>query len=121
MIRLIAVCVALFSAGRALAADLEAGKAAFQKCRMCHSLDFGAGTRVGPSLHGVFGRKAGTFDDFPFSETMKNSGVVWSEDTLGRYIRDPKGFLPGNRMAFPGIKSDRELEDLLAYLRQATQ
>ena len=52
---------------------------------------------------------------------MKNSGIEWNDDTLGRFLRDPRGTLPGNRMAFPGIKDDDELAELLAYLKQATQ
>jgi cytochrome c len=102
------------------AADAAAGQAQFNKCKICHSLEAGKNT-VGPSLHGIFGRKAGTSDNFTYSETMKNSGIVWDDDTLTKYLRDPKEVIPGGKMAFPGIKDDQQIADLLAYLHQATQ
>ena len=76
---------------------------------------------VGPNLHGVFGRKAGSLDGYAYSAAMKNSGIVWDDETLAKYLRDPRGSMPGNKMAFPGIKNDEELANLLAYLHQATQ
>ena len=87
-------------------------------------LPLGRGRRpqsVGPNLHGIFGRKAGTADDFAYSEAMKKSGIVWDDDTLAKYLRNPREFIPGNRMAFPGIKDDKQIADLLAYLHQAAQ
>ena len=76
---------------------------------------------VGPSLHGLFGRKAGTVDNFDYSEAMQKSGVVWGDDTLTKYLGNPREFVPGNKMAFPGIKDDKQIADLLAYLHQAAQ
>jgi cytochrome c len=102
------------------AADLEAGKASFNKCKICHTLDTGGKNTVGPNLHGVFGRQAGSVAGFRYSDAMKKSGITWNDDAIGKYVRDPRGFMPGNKMAFPGIKSDSEIEDLLAYLKQAT-
>jgi len=102
------------------AADAAAGQAIFNRCKICHSVDAGK-NMVGPSLHGLFGRKAGTADNFAYSEAMKNSGIVWDDDTLTKYLHDPKAFVPGDKMAFPGIKDDSQLGDLLAYLHQATQ
>ena len=104
-----------------IAADAMAGKAIFGKCRICHAVEAGRPSPVGPNLHGIFGRKAGVLDGFAYSAAMKQSAVVWGDDTLAEYVHDPKGFIPGNRMAFPGIESDREIADLLAYLHQATQ
>ncbi|HEX3864532.1 MAG TPA: cytochrome c family protein [Stellaceae bacterium] len=105
----------------AAAADIAAGQALFNRCKICHMTEAGAQSTVGPNLHGVFGRKAGTLGDFRYSDAMKNSAIVWDDDSIGNYIRDPRGFIPGNRMAFPGIKDDTEIADLLAYLHQATQ
>jgi len=105
----------------ALAADAEAGKAAFKRCQVCHRLEAGGAASIGPNLHGVFGRKAGSVEGFAYSEAMKNSGVVWDDETLAKYLSDPKGFVPGNKMAFPGIKNEAELTNLLAYLKQASQ
>jgi cytochrome c len=99
----------------------SAGAAVFNRCKVCHSLAAGAHSPVGPDLHGLFGRTAGTAPGFSFSPAMKKSGVVWNDDTLAKFLRDPQGFIPGNRMGFPGIKDDKELDDLLAYLKQATQ
>ena len=97
-----------------------AGKAVFNRCKVCHSLAAGAHSPVGPDLHGLFGRTAGTAPGFAFSPAMKKSGVVWNDDSLAKFLRDPQGFIPGNRMGFPGIKDDKELSDLLGYLKQAT-
>lgn len=103
------------------AADVTAGQAIFNRCKICHTIEAGGRSTVGPNLHGIFGRKAGTEDNFAYSEAMKNSGIVWDDDTLTKYLRDPRTFIPGDKMAFPGIKDDQQIADLLAYLHQATQ
>lgn len=77
--------------------------------------------KVGPSLHGVFGRKAGTLEGFKFSTPMKESGIVWDEASLRQYLRDPRAIVKGTRMAFAGIKKDSEMDNLIAYLKQATK
>ena len=106
-------------AGRA--ADPAAGQAVFARCKICHTVEAGGHSAVGPNLHGMFGRKAGTLEGFSYSAAMRNSGIVWDDDALTKYLRDPRGSMPGNKMAFPGIKNDEELANLLAYLHQATQ
>jgi cytochrome c len=109
--------LALLAAASAQAADLAAGKAVFARCRICHSAAPGAPGAVGPNLHGLFGRKAGSVADYDYSTAMKQSGVVWDDATLGRFLRDPKAFIPGNKMGFPGIGDAREIADLIAYLK----
>ncbi|MBV8776601.1 MAG: cytochrome c family protein [Alphaproteobacteria bacterium] len=99
----------------------DAGAAELQKCKICHALDAAGGNRVGPNLHGVFGRKAGTLPGFNFSEAMKNSGIVWDDETVAKYLRNPKDSMPGNRMSFPGLKDEAVLHDLLGQLKQATE
>lgn len=116
-----ATLLALVAHPVAAAGDPEAGRRAFNKCRICHTVEAGGRSTTGPNLHGFFGRKAGAADNFAFSDAMKNSGIVWDDDTLAKYLRDPKGFMPGNKMAFPGIKEDAEIADLLAYLHAATK
>lgn len=100
--------------------DVEAGKKAFAKCKACHQLETGK-KGVGPSLAGLFGRKAGTVEDFKYSDAMKNKGITWNEETLAAYLADPKGYIPGNKMVFPGIKKEKELADVIAYLKEATK
>ncbi len=101
--------------------DPDAGKKVFNQCRACHSLEAGQ-HRVGPSLHGIFGRTAGTVEGFNrYSPALKKSDVVWDAETLSSYIEDPKGFIEGNRMPFVGIANDQKRADLIAYLKQAAQ
>jgi cytochrome c len=111
----------LFAAMAGPAVAQSAGEAVFNRCKVCHSLVAGGHSPVGPDLHGLYGRTAGTAPGFSFSPAMQKSGVVWNDDTLAKFLRDPQGFIPGNRMGFPGIKDDKQLGDLLAYLKQATQ
>jgi cytochrome c len=77
--------------------------------------------RVGPYLKGVMGRQAGMVEGFKYSGAMKDSGIVWDEVTIGEYVADPKGYVPGNKMAFPGLKKEADIANLMAYLQEATQ
>jgi cytochrome c len=115
-IGLIIICAA---APTLAAGDPAAGQKVFNKCKTCHEADQPK-NKVGPNLVGLFGRKAGSVADFNYSQAMKNSNVVWSEATLAEYVKKPKEFIVGNKMVFPGLKSDQEVEDLIAYLKQAT-
>lgn len=123
-VALVGATVTLLTIGwsepRLAAADVEKGKAAFEKCAACHALDADAKTD-GPSLKGVFGRKAGSRDDYRYSAAMRRSEVVWDAMTLDAYIADPQGYIKGNRMAFAGMSDRAEREDLIAYLEQATR
>lgn len=100
--------------------DAVAGKKVFNKCRACHVVD-AEKSRVGPYLKGVIGRQAGTVEGFKYSGAMKDSGIVWDEVTIAEYVTDPKGYLPGNKMAFPGLKKEADVENLIAYLQEASQ
>ena len=77
--------------------------------------------KVGPGLKGLFGRKAGSVEGFPYSEAMRTSGLTWDETNLRAYLTSPKAKVPGNRMGFAGVKDPQKLEDLLAFLKQATK
>lgn len=102
------------------AGNPDEGRKAFAKCRACHQLEAGKHA-VGPSLKGVFGRKAGTTEGFKYSDAMKNSGISWNDETIAAYLADPKGYIKGNKMVFPGIKRETEIADLIAYLKDATK
>jgi cytochrome c len=95
--------------------DAAAGEKVFAACRTCHVFDEGV-NRVGPSLHKIVGRKSGSVPGFSYSDANKNSGVTWTPDVLFAYLKDPKGFMPGTKMAFPGVKDDKKRADLVAYL-----
>jgi cytochrome c len=102
----------------ALAQDVAAGKTSFNKCMVCHSIGEGAKNKIGPELNGLDGRKAGTAPDYNYSDANKNSGITWNEAQFKEYIRDPKAKIPGTKMAFAGIKNDKEVNDLWAFISQ---
>lgn len=103
-------------AAQAADGDAAAGKTVFNVCKACHTIEAGGPNRVGPNLHGIVGRKAGTHDGFSYSDAMKNSGITWDEAKLNEYVKDPKATVPGNKMAFAGVKDDAKRADLIAYL-----
>lgn len=118
-----AIVVSLFATQAfAQAGNAGRGERVFnQQCKTCHSLEQGKSSVTGPTLHGLFGRKAGTVAGFEFSQEMIKSGIVWDETTLAEYGRDPKAKVPDTKMVFNGIKQAGQLDDLVAYLKQATQ
>ena len=93
--------------------DAAAGEKAFAPCKACHAFDKNG---VGPNLTGVVGRKAATVEGYTYSAALKNSGLTWDEANLQAWLKDPKAKVPGNKMVYPGLKDDKKLNDLIAYL-----
>jgi len=113
--------LAISSGSAAFAADAEAGVKEFNVCKACHTIDAGGPNRVGPNLHGVVGRKSGTAAGFTYSKSMLDSGITWDEEKLDAYLKDPKGTIPGNKMAFAGVKDDAKRANLIAYLKSQSE
>jgi cytochrome c len=117
------IAVVLFStAAMAQSGNASRGERLFnQQCKACHTLDQDGASPVGPNLHGLLGRKAGGVQGFSYSDAMKKSGIVWDDKTLGDYLKDPKGRVPGTKMVYAGLKRQEQLDDMVAYLHKATQ
>ena len=113
--------VLLAAAGAARAdGDPARGEKRFEECATCHTLERGV-NNVGPSLFGMFGRKAGEIADFRYSPALKKSGITWTPQTLDTYIADPQKDVPGNRMPYAGMPDAADRADLIAYLMKATK
>jgi cytochrome c len=110
---LLALVLAI-STGSVPAADAEHGKTLFQTCAACHSERPDA---LGPSLKGVVGRKSAALEDFRYSNPMKRANLLWDEDNLRAYIKDPQSKVKGNRMPYGGLTDDTDIEDIIAYLK----
>lgn len=115
------VCIIIVFSGLTLAdGDLANGEEIFKKCAACHSLNAGE-SKIGPTLHGVFGRESASVDGFPYSMAMKNLGIVWDEKLINEYLKNPTMFAPGARMLTGGIADDEQRHDLIQYLKEATK
>ena len=111
----LALMLALAAICPAAAGDAEAGKADFKKCALCHTTEAGK-NKIGPSLFGVVGRKAASLDSYNYSEAMKKFDGTWDPQTLDTYLADPRATVPNTKMIFPGIKDEKERQDVIAYL-----
>lgn len=117
-----AIGLILPMAGYAFGQDAAQGEKVFLKCKACHVSDTDQ-NKIGPSLKGLIGRTAGTHEGFKYSAAMMDAGkggMVWDEATLTTYLHDPKGVVKGTKMAFPGLKEDKDVADVIAYLKQFT-
>lgn len=116
-------CVILMAASQVViaAGDAERGAKLFRNCLACHSVEAGRHL-TGPSLANLWGRKAGTAEGFlRYSDALKNAGVVWSEQTLDKWLKDSRDFIPGNEMSFSGIKEQQPRQDLIAFLKAVSE
>ena len=116
----IAIFAASILGSPAVAGDLEKGQKTFVKCGICHAVEKDV-SKIGPSLYGVFGRKAGSLESFPnYSDAIKSTDIVWGDETIRELLKAPRTYIPGTKMIFLGIKSDEEIDNLLAYLKTVT-
>ncbi len=101
-------------------ASYQAGRRVFAQCRSCHAIEAAAGHRVGPNLHGLFGREIGTAAGFSYSQSLQAADFTWDSDQLDQWLANPRTFLPGNRMAFAGVRDIAQRRDVIAYLMVET-
>ena len=116
---LLAMAFVIASTGSGFSQDAEAGLAVFKRmCLPCHDAGPGAKVKLGPPLNGLDGRAAGTIPGFNYSEANKNSGITWSDTSFPEYIKNPMQRMPGTRMAFAGVRDEKDIANLWAYLKQ---
>jgi cytochrome c len=113
---LAAAAAGILMALPAQAGDVKAGEKVFRKCKSCHYVDQEK-NKTGPHLVNIIGRAAGSVDGFKYSKAMKDSGLTWDEATLAEFLKKPKDYLKGTKMAFAGLRKDTEIADLIAYLK----
>ncbi len=114
----LALLCALVAPLPAFSQDIAAGERSWNKCRACHQIGEGAKNLVGPQLNGLIGRHSGSVEGYSYSAANKNSGITWDEAVFAEYIKDPKAKIPGTKMIFAGIKNEKEIQDLTAFLKQ---
>merc|ERR1711957_72699 len=99
------------------AGDVKKGAKLFKaKCAQCHTIEKGGNAKQGPPLWGLFGRQSGTVDGFAYSESNKNSGIIWSGKHMFESLVNPKKYMPGTKMVFAGVKKDKERADIIEYM-----
>lgn len=115
-----AAAIAMTAAVEAGAQDLANGQRVFRQCQACHKLEEGR-HGVGPSLHQVFGGPAGQVEGFRYSPAhlaKAEEGLVWTDEVLMTYLENPRKFIPGNRMAFAGLRREQDRIDVIAYVKE---
>ncbi len=120
-LKIYAFAAAMFAipfAPSAQAQDAAAGEKVYAQCRACHQVGEKARNTVGPVLNGLFGRKSGTVEGYNYTEANKNAEIVWSDETFADYIKDPRARIPGTKMIYAGLKDEKRIADLIAFLKQ---
>lgn len=113
---LLSAAIVMAAAPAFAAGDVAAGKKVFRKCAVCHDTRPGK-HKIGPSLFGVVGRKSGTVKGYRFSPAMKSANIVWTDENLHKYLENPRKMVKGTRMAFVGLRTKKERDDVIAYLK----
>lgn len=113
--------IGFVATGPALAGDIKAGEKVFKKCKACHVVDKEK-NKTGPHLVNIMGRSAGSLESYKkYSKAMKESGIVWDEETLDGYLEKPKKYIKGTKMAFAGLKKEKDRENVIAYLKSFSE
>jgi cytochrome c len=115
--RLVLLIAAGFVSTAHAEGDPAQGERVFNRCVACHSVEAGQ-NRVGPSLHGVIDNPSASVEGFNYSPAMREADLVWDDETLHAFLRDPRATVPGTSMAFAGLRDDQQVADLIAFLRQ---
>jgi cytochrome c len=95
-----------------------AGRKIFNRCAACHPLSSTGEHGIGPNLYGIIGTKAGTQEGFAYSDSLRQSGITWTPDTLDRWLKNPQELVPGTKMAFAGLASPDDRKAVIAYIRK---
>jgi cytochrome c len=113
----VSVAAVLCLANSASAQDAAEGEKVFATCKACHQIGEEAKNAIGPELNAIIGRKAGSVTGYSYSDANRNSGITWDESNLTAYLKDPKAKVPGTKMVFAGIKDEKKVQDLIAFLK----
>ena len=116
MLSATAVILAALTGSALAAGDAASGEKVFSKCKACHKVGEGAKNGIAPELNGLDGRKAASVEGYNYSDAMKESGITWNEASFLEFIKNPKAKVPGTKMVFQGLPSDKEAADVWAYL-----
>lgn len=108
----------VFAALPASAQDLANGEKVWKKCKACHTLEEGGKNKIGPNLFGVIGAPAGAVEGFKYSNAFLEADLTWDEETLIAWLADPRDVVRGTKMAFPGLKKDSDIADVIAYMAE---
>ena len=111
-----ALGVAVAATTPATAADADAGAKIFKKCKACHTIEPGGKNKIGPNLAGIFGRPAASVEGFKYSKALRGSEIVWDDTSIAEWLANPRAMIKGNKMAFPGLRKEDDIANVLAYM-----
>lgn len=114
-----ALGVAVAASGSAAAADVAAGEKVFKKCKACHTIEAGGKNKIGPNLAGIFGRQAALVEGYKYSKALRRSEITWDDTNMTEWLAGPKKMLKGNKMAFPGLRNEEDIVNVIAYMKEA--